>query len=202
MRSFTTILFAMVVYGAIHSLMATFKAKALAEQLFGSVGERGYRLFFNIFAGISLLPVLALPATLPDQRLYTISMPWMILFLAGQSLAVVAEIIGVLQTGAKEFLGLRQLFTPPSEGGELAIRGLYNWVRHPLYSAGRLFIWLTPVMTLNILALNISLTLYIIIGARFEERRLCVEFGDAYPMYQKQVPMLIPSLHFGDNKAP
>jgi len=200
MRSFTIILLAIAVYGAIHSLMATFKAKGLAEQLFGSAGGRGYRLFFNIFAGISLLPVLALPATLPDQHLYTIPMPWMILFLAGQGAAAVAEIVGVLQTGALEFLGLRQLITPPTEGGELTIRGLYHWVRHPLYSAGLLFIWLTPVMTLNILALNIGLTLYIVIGAHFEERRLCVEFGDAYAAYQKNVPMLIPSVHFGNKK--
>ncbi len=202
MRSFTTILLAMAVYGAIHSLLATFKVKALAQQFFGKAAERGYRLFFNIFAGISLLPVLALPAILPDQHLYTIPMPWMILFLAGQGAAAVAEVIGVLQTGAGEFLGLKQLFTPPATNGELAIQGLYHWVRHPLYSAGLLFIWLTPVMTVNILALNVGLTLYIILGTRFEERRLCAEFGDAYAAYQKQVPMLIPSIRLRNSKLP
>ena len=82
MRSFLYILLAMVIYGAIHSLLATFKAKAHAKQLFGQAAERGYRLFFNIFAGISLIPILALPATLPDHHLYTIPMPWMILFLS------------------------------------------------------------------------------------------------------------------------
>ncbi|MEN8173315.1 MAG: isoprenylcysteine carboxylmethyltransferase family protein, partial [Chloroflexota bacterium] len=199
--SMLIILLAVAAYGAVHSLMAAFKAKALAEQLFGTAAVRGYRLFFNIFAGITLVPVLALPAILPDQHLYTIPLPWMILFLAGQGLAVIAEIIGVLQTGALEFLGLRQLITPPADNGELTIRGLYHWVRHPLYSAGLLFIWLTPLMTLNILALNIGLTLYIIIGTRFEERRLCVEFGDAYAAYQEEVPMLVPRIRLGEYKS-
>ncbi len=202
MRSFSIILLAMAVYGAIHSLLATLKTKALAQQFFGKTAERGYRLFFNIFAVISLLPVLALPAILPDQHLYTIPMPWMILFLAGQGAAAVAEVIGVLQTGAAEFLGLKQLFTPPTATGDLAIRGLYHWVRHPLYSAGLLFIWLTPVMTVNFLALNVGLTLYIVIGTRFEERRLCAEFGDAYAAYQKQVPMLIPRIRHRNSKMP
>ncbi|MBE9523716.1 MAG: isoprenylcysteine carboxylmethyltransferase family protein [Chloroflexi bacterium] len=200
MRSFIYILFTMAIYGAIHSLLATFKAKARAKQFFGQAAERGYRLFFNIFAVISLLPVLALPAILPDHHLYTISMPWMILFLIGQGIAAVAEVIGVLQTGAWEFLGLKQLFTPPAIDGKLAIRGLYHWVRHPLYSAGLLFIWLTPVMTMNILALNIGLTIYIIIGTHFEERRLCAEFGNAYESYKNQVPMLIPSIRIRDQK--
>ena len=72
--------------------------------------------------------------------------------------------------------------------------GLYRWVRHPLYSAGLVFIWLTSVMTVNLLVLNLGLTIYLVVGAIYEERKLVREFGDLYVDYQKRVPMLIPGL--------
>ena len=70
--------------------------------------------------------------------------------------------------------------------------GLYRYVRHPLYSAGLVFIWLTPEMSLNFLVLYISLTIYIVIGAYFEERKLIREFGKSYEDYQVKTPMLVP----------
>ena len=55
-----------------------------------------------------------------------------------------------------------------------------------------LFIWLMPVMTTSVLALNLGLTAYIYIGSLFEERRLVAEFGEPYTAYQRRVPRLIP----------
>jgi protein-S-isoprenylcysteine O-methyltransferase Ste14 len=72
--------------------------------------------------------------------------------------------------------------------------GLYRWVRHPLYTAGLAFIWLTPIMTSNLLALNIGLTLYLVVGAIYEERKLVREFSTEYINYQQRTPMLIPGL--------
>ncbi len=65
-------------------------------------------------------------------------------------------------------------------------------MRHPLYSAGLLFIWLTPIMTTSSLALTLGLTAYIYIGSIFEERRLVARFGQAYLDYRRAVPRLIP----------
>ena len=67
-------------------------------------------------------------------------------------------------------------------------------MRHPLYTAGLLFLWLTPGMSLNSLTLYIASSLYILVGAYFEERKLLREFGQAYAEYQKQTPMIIPRL--------
>jgi methanethiol S-methyltransferase len=77
---------------------------------------------------------------------------------------------------------------------------LYRWVRHPLYTAGLLFIWLTPVMTQNTLVVIIAASVYIVVGAFYEERKLEREFGAAYSEYKSKTPMLIPGLHFGWNK--
>jgi len=54
------------------------------------------------------------------------------------------------------------------------------------------FIWLTPVITLNLLALYIGLSIYLVVGAIVEERKLLVEFGQAYAEYRRRTPMLIP----------
>jgi protein-S-isoprenylcysteine O-methyltransferase Ste14 len=65
-------------------------------------------------------------------------------------------------------------------------------VRHPLYTAGLIFIWLIPIMSSNLLALNVGITLYLYIGSIFEERKLLAEWGDEYRTYQRKVPRLIP----------
>jgi protein-S-isoprenylcysteine O-methyltransferase Ste14 len=182
-----------VVYGVVHSLLASNKIKHLVRNLFGSYTGRWYRLAYNIFAFISLLPVLALPALLPDKTLYVIPPPWMYLMSLSQVLAVGLLIIGFLQTGMGSFLGIRQLIIGDDQAQTcLEVRGLYRYVRHPLYTAGLLFIWMTPVMTINVLALYLGLTVYIIIGAYLEEGRLVQEFGAAYEDYKKGTPMLVP----------
>lgn len=47
-------------------------------------------------------------------------------------------------------------------------------------------------MPVNRLALNIGLSLYLVIGALYEERKLVLEFGQAYQEYRERTPMLIP----------
>jgi protein-S-isoprenylcysteine O-methyltransferase Ste14 len=214
------ILLAVLVYGLVHSLLASLGVKALSRRWLGPQAKRFYRLAYNLFAVFSLLPVLALPAFLPDRLIYVIPLPWSLLTLGLQALALLALAVGVLQTGAGTFLGLRQLFEAPeskaingetpqgkSPEGEspegvspLVVGGLYRWVRHPLYSAGLVFIWLIPRMSVNLLALNFGLSLYLVVGALFEERKLLREFGQAYTLYRQRTPMLVPGLKTGLSK--
>jgi len=188
------ILLATTIYSALHSLLATLGVKARAQKLFGPNTDRWYRFAYNIFGGISFLPVLALLSMLPDKFLYQISMTWLLLTSAGQLLGVVIIILGIYQTGAGEFLGLRQIWgkESPAENHGLIVHGLYRWMRHPLYTGGILVIWFTPVMSVNLLTLFTCLTIYLIIGARFEEKRMIHEFGNEYKKYQRRVPLLIP----------
>jgi len=191
--SVITILLAVAAYGFVHSLLATLWAKAQARRLFGPAADRLYRLVYNGIAAVSFLPVLALTAALPGRTLYQLQFPWSLVPLGIQFFALLVLALGVLQTGAGSFLGLRQLIGPPEAGAQgLVVTGLYRFIRHPLYTTGLLFIWLTPVMTTNLLALYSGLTLYILIGATLEERRLTHEFGQAYAEYRRRTPMLIP----------
>jgi protein-S-isoprenylcysteine O-methyltransferase Ste14 len=180
-------------YAALHSLLAGFTVKNWARRVLGPGVERWYRLGYNIIAVITLLPLLSLLAWLPTVTLYIIPTPWRWLMLVGQLVALVGLTATLLQTGLFHFLGLAQVIAErPAEGGTLSVRGFYGWMRHPLYFFSLLLLWLTPVMTTNLLTTYLLFTLYFYIGSFFEERRLLAEFGSVYRAYQRAVPRLIP----------
>jgi protein-S-isoprenylcysteine O-methyltransferase Ste14 len=185
---------ATALYGALHSLLAGLPAKAWSRKAFGPTSDRWYRLTYNGIGGLTLLPLLAFTAWQPGPILYQVPAPARWALLAGQAAALIVIAIGVLQTGALHFLGLRQLSEPDETPGQLVVTGLYRYVRHPLYTAGLVFLWLTPLMTTTLLALYLSLSVYLFVGSVFEERRLVREFGAAYQVYQRRVPRLVPRL--------
>jgi protein-S-isoprenylcysteine O-methyltransferase Ste14 len=193
---------AVLIWGVIHSLTASLEAKDWTRNILGDLGIRFYRFVYNVFSVISFIPILWLMVILPDQVLYQIPAPWLYLSLTGQFAALVLLVVGVLHTDTLSFVGLRQLIEREERPSTLVTHGFYRWVRHPLYTAGLLLIWLTPVMSQNSLIVFIAATVYIIVGAHFEERKLEREFGKAYAEYKETTPMLIPGLHFGRNKKP
>ena len=192
--SFITIVISVGVYGWLHSWMASLGFKRWIYERFGKGANRWYRLAYNLIAGLLILPVLALLVFLPDAQLYRVPTPWSLLMTMGQFIAAIAIVIGIMQTGGLAFVGLRQLVSPPTDEmtSQLYVRGMYQWVRHPLYTAGLALIWLSPSMTINTLSLYIGFTIYIIVGAYVEERKLVEEYGDEYLRYQERTPMLIP----------
>jgi protein-S-isoprenylcysteine O-methyltransferase Ste14 len=180
-------------YAVIHSWLAGVAVKDWVNRRFGPAARRGYRLAYNLFAIISLLPMLALMVWLPDVTLYIVPAPWRWLMVAGQLLALLAAAWSLWQTDLFYFVGLRQLIDKePAPSGSLQVEGFYRWMRHPLYSFSLVFLWLMPVMTANMLTTWLLLTLYFYIGSIYEERRLVDEFGVAYERYRQQVPRFIP----------
>jgi protein-S-isoprenylcysteine O-methyltransferase Ste14 len=77
---------------------------------------------------------------------------------------------------------------------KLITNGLYGYVRHPLYTSGLVIIWLLPVMTARLLVIDLALTVYIVVGAFVEERKLRHKFGQEYIEYSRGTPMFIPFL--------
>lgn len=186
-------LLAVTLWAALHSLLASNRAKAAARRRLGPAADRSFRLLYNLIGVLTLLPVLGIPALLPGAMLYAFPAPWATVAFILQFLALLLILVGLMQTGVLGFLGIEQLVrSNPGAAPPLQVAGLYAWVRHPLYSAGLAFIWLTPIMTASTLALFLGLTLYIYIGSIFEERRLVSEFGEPYREYQRRVPRLIP----------
>jgi protein-S-isoprenylcysteine O-methyltransferase Ste14 len=196
-NSFWAIIGAVLLYGVIHSVLAALGFKQWVRRRLGdNAYRRYYRLFFSVQAGVLFLPVLALAALLPDQVIYRIPMPWMVLTILLQVTAVVLLVHSVMLTGALRFIGLAQAadHAQAEKPLPLVVRGMYRWVRHPLYTLTFVFIWLVPQMSWNTLALNIGVTFYTLAGAMLEERKLLHEFGESYAHYRAHTPFLIPGL--------
>ncbi len=188
--SIVILLFGLTLWGVVHSILAS----NFAKDMLG--GASFYRLGYNIFAVLSFAPIVYLMATLPDRIVYQVPAPWSTLMRGGQLLAVLMLFVAFLQTDSLSFVGLRQLFET-EKISQLVTRGLYRVVRHPLYTFGLLFIWLTPTVSQNSLTVYIGATIYTLAGAYFEERKLLRDFGDAYAEYRKVTPMLIPGFVLG-----
>ena len=187
-----------ILWGVLHSVLASHGFKRLLRKIFGPMAyHRLYRISYNLFALASLLPIALMLITLPDQTLYSIPAPWVYISSFVQGLAVFALIAGVMQTGPLEFAGLAQLSSSFSDRppAGLVVNGLYAYVRHPLYSAGLVFIWFSSDMSVNRLALWAIFSVYIVIGAFFEEKKLLKDFGTEYAEYKAKTPMLIPQFH-------
>lgn len=193
------LILAIIVWGVVHSVTASLGFKEFLRRVLGAGFMKFYRLLYNVFSVVSFAPILYLSAVLPTQNLYRVPAPWNYLMLAGQGLSAALLLVAVLQTDTLSFVGLRQLFEE-EKPGKLIKNGFYHYMRHPLYTFGLMFLWLSPNVSVNSFILYISLTVYILAGAYFEERKLLREFGQEYADYKTVTPMLIPGLKTRGNK--
>ena len=185
---------ASVVWGVVHSVLASHGAKDAIRRISGEIAfARLYRFSYNFFALASFFPIVAMLYVYPDQPLYSIPSPWVYLTSVIQGLVIVMLIATLIRTDLFEFIGLKQLHeTGLGRPPVLVTDGWYAYVRHPLYVGGIVSIWLISDMSVNRLALCSIFTLYFVIGAYFEERKLLKDFGAEYAEYKARIPMFIP----------
>ena len=102
-----------------------------------------------------------------------------------------------------DLFGTRQvwLFLRGREYTHLPFRTpmLYNRIRHPLYVGWATAFWATPTMTLGHFLFATTMTAYMALAVRFEERDLVEHFGHRYENYRQRVPMFLPRLNRSDS---
>ena len=184
-----TIFGAVVLYGALHSVLASRTVKAWAAAHLHLQGG-AYRLAFNVISTLTLLPVLALPVRYPDHLLYRLPLPWAALAVAVQLLGALLALDALRRTGLWAFLGFRD----PERERSFTVAGPYRWMRHPVYAGSLLFLWASPLMTRNQALFYAALSLYLVVGELIEERRLTQELGTVYRDYRRRVPTWTPWL--------
>jgi methanethiol S-methyltransferase len=182
-----------VVYGMLHSILASLAIKERAARLLGRYFCL-YRSFYNLISILLLVPMLALQLRMHSPLLFTPVRPL-------QFLAIVIAVAGMagLTVSLAKYIaspsGFRDLFIegvrPP-----LQVSGIHARVRHPLYLFTFLLIWgvflYRPL--LQFLIMNAVITIYTIIAIRFEEKKLIKVYGKEYEDYRSNVPMILPRL--------
>lgn len=184
---------AWLAYFALHSFLAALNVKAWL------VANRPalmplYRLAYNVVASVTLLPVLWLVLTSSGPTFWAWHGPsaWL-----ANGLAIGAAYgfwASLKYYDVQEFLGLRQWRSRGSQindSGVFQLSPFHRHVRHPWYFFSLVLIW-TRDMNASMLLSAVLMTLYFIIGSRFEERKLIVYHGEIYRHYMRRVPGLLP----------
>lgn len=179
-------------YYVLHSLLAATSVKNYFKEKLHF--HRYYRLSYTILVSMLLVLILWYQYSIESPLLWDIPLlkiPAILLLIIPGSIIAFISI-------KKYFVllsGIRAVYEK-APAHELKINGIHRFVRHPLYTGTIMVVWgfyfVFPYLN-NLIAV-ILLTLYVIVGIRFEERKLVAEFGDQYLDYMKKVPPLVPDI--------
>lgn len=190
MHDALTFIIRLCLFAAMHSLLALpLVKKILTNQ--NQSRQQPYRLVYNLISLAMLGWVMASYRNTPV--LYVVPGVWSLIMYLVQAVLLVILLKCVRQTGTAEFLGLRK-YDATTGRSRLVTSGCYGIVRHPLYLFSTLFLLFNPILTSRWLIFSAFSTIYFVIGALLEERRLLKEYGDEYRIYRKDTPFIIPDL--------
>ncbi|HFE38003.1 MAG TPA: isoprenylcysteine carboxylmethyltransferase family protein [Gammaproteobacteria bacterium] len=186
--SITLIWLTGVIFAVSHSLLATNKGKQIAYQV--GLSSQAYRLGYVILAILSTLLWLTFVHSLPDTALYSLDAPYAWALRGIQLLGVLLFWASLQPIDSGVFLGLKKF----PDGIEPFIEsGVYRYIRHPMYSSAMLIMFAMPQQSVNSINLYLVISLYFIIGARFEENRLLLTHPE-YSDYRQKVAAFIPRM--------
>lgn len=183
-------------YCALHSFLISIKFTNVISRLLKNY-YAFYRLFYVLFSLVLLVLLINFTSQLDNEIIISYGSPWSIIryiLMYGSLLAFFWAFF--FNYDSLSFFGIRQILNfgkvkevNPSD--EIKRNGLLGLVRHPMYLCLIIYLWSQTFKKIDIIV-NTLLTIYVIIGTLLEEKKLVLEFGDAYVKYQKEVPMLIP----------
>jgi protein-S-isoprenylcysteine O-methyltransferase Ste14 len=179
----------------LHSALISITVTEFLERRLG-VHYRYYRVYFNLFAILSLAVVILYQWSIRSAPVFDWEGYLRIIQVVLVLLGLLLFVLGARKYDARRFLGLTQIKEGVStkamtQTGELDTSGILNVIRHPWYLSLLLIIWARP-LDLSVIVLNAVFSAYLVIGALLEEKKLVREFGGVYRDYQQRVSMLLP----------
>jgi methanethiol S-methyltransferase len=156
-----------------------------------------YRLFYVLFSLVLLVLLINYTTQLDNEIIISYSYPLSVIrYILMYGSLLIFFWAFFFDYDSLSFFGIRQILSfgkvkkvNPSD--EIKKNGLLGVIRHPMYLCLIIYIWTQTFKKIDIIV-NAILTIYVIIGTLLEEKKLVLEFGDAYVKYQNEVPMLIP----------
>lgn len=198
MMEYLALIILWITWCFIHSGMIALTVTNYLKKTLGSY-YKFYRLFFNLVAFTTFLPLLFYSKSLKGSVLFSWEGYLTIIQIALLIIVVFLFIAGGMKYDMLEFFGIRQIKTGKShsilsESGDIDTSGILSITRHPWYLAGIILVWIfNKEIYVATLIVNIILTIYLITGTILEERKLLIALGDTYRDYRKRVSMLFPT---------
>ncbi|MHA1925642.1 MAG: methyltransferase family protein [Candidatus Thorarchaeota archaeon] len=181
-----------LIFGLQHSGISALRVKT---RIINRWGKEGYAKLFNATSIVGIIvPFIAMNYW---NWFYFIIEPALIqplLFVSG----VVLVIIGLVVTRkASRVISVSTVADMRTDRkAELVTGGIYSRTRHPLYLATvLLLLGLAALYPFDrVIVFSIAMSVYVLIGAYLEERKLVIHYGDAYLEYRKQAGFMLPRI--------
>ena len=180
---------------SLHSLLISRSFTARMQDILGKKFAY-YRLAYNTFSLLTLLPVVIYQLSLSEEIIFSWPGPWILVKFAMFLASFVLFYGGYRVFDMHYVLGIKQVHEMREDkkvdAMDFNFAGILEYVRHPWYSGAILLVWAFGSISDVSLVTKILLTAYIIIGTFLEEKKLVQEIGEPYLEYRKRVSMLIP----------
>ena len=174
----------LLVFAAIHSLMARDPFKRAFARRFP---ESASRSTYTLVAALSLSVVMWLWLPISSEIWTVEGQPARSLLIGLSVAGWVLAATAYYSIGHLRLFGLRQAWAGfrhlPQDPEPLVASGIYRFLRDPMFLGFAIGMWSTPQMTGGRLLLSAGMSLYLLIGLRFERRDLAVRFGREYLEY-------------------
>lgn len=181
-----------ILFGVSHSLLAAGGVKSFFQLIMGN-HFRYYRFYYSIFSFLLIGWILYFQYSYADKIIWQAPL---FIRIIGFVLLIPALVIMLLCIKKYFFhlSGIDVFWAQEQQTGKLETGGLNSYVRHPLYTGTLLLViclFLIAPTGGNLISAGMII-LYTCVGTIFEEKKLRRTFGEAYHLYQQNVPMLIP----------
>jgi len=183
-------------YCALHSFLISIRFTNIITRLLKNY-YAFYRLFYVLLSLVLLVLLINYTSQLDNEIIISYSSPWSIIrYILMYGSLLIFFWAFFFNYDSLSFFGIRQILNfgkvkKVNPLDEIKKNGLLGVIRHPMYLCLIIYLWSQTFKMIDIIV-NALLTIYVIIGTLLEEKKLVLEFGDAYVKYQKEVPMLIP----------
>jgi protein-S-isoprenylcysteine O-methyltransferase Ste14 len=145
-------------------------------------GDAGQLILIIVFLAVWILDSFVFKYS----TFLNINIKWYFLVIPGVIILAISQYIAVS--------GVKIVFGEIRETPRVITKGVFSFVRHPVYLGSILAFLGLIVMTLSLLSVIIWLIgiIFYYRISRYEERLLLSRFGKEYEDYMKKVPMLFP----------
>jgi len=184
--SILMILFSGFIFALAHSLLATNRCKQLFVN--HKLLMHHYRFAYVVISIITTVLWLMFIRGLPDVPLFQIEgvLAWALRCVQLMGLLVLYASLRPIDIGV--FLGFRSF---PEGLDPFIEKGIYRYVRHPMYLGIMIILFAMPQQSINSLMFYLVICVYLVLGSKFEERRL-MRAHIEYIEYCRRVPAFIP----------